>query len=874
MLLEQQADIVPRKPLYRRIFRFFFWSAGIFLFLVIAGVCLVMAFEDEVKSIAVKELNKKLRTEVRIDPRDIDLTFISSFPKCAIRFSHITAMEALKKKDRDTLFYAGELSLLFNIKDLFNKKYIVKNLQLKDGWCFPQVDKAGKENYLVWETTGDAADTVSSSDSLQFRLDDISISNFRFKYKNAQRKIRTDLVIKKLDFSGNFSESNYRMEARGEMLVHKVQVQKTTYVNEKSLKLNLGMNVSGNKYEIKKSELKLNEMNFAVDGNFNYRDSLNNMQLSYKAQNLNIAAIFSLLPEKYTSRVNDYKSAGEFFAEGKLNYNARQPLEIQTAFGIRKAEIEYSKASSKLSDVVLDGELMMSKSNSFLNLKSISANLNGEAFTGSFMMKDFNDPYIELSANGSFNLRKVNEFWPIDTLQSLEGNLKINGELKGMLNEFRSNTFSEKISVNLAMEVEKLKARFRKDESDFAIESGRITAKERDIRVDNFRLLRGKSDVDLSGEIPGMFNYILNSKAPLVIKGELNSRNFIMEDFIFSSSQGQSSKTEEGGSEFHVPENVQLYLDANIGNFKFGKFEASNIKGNFELKNQKAMISDTRFETMEGSGVVDALADASGKHLDLNLEADVKHINVKKLFYGFNNFGQSTLLDKNINGYLTASIEFSGRWDRHLHPDLNSVIATVDLNIEGGELNDFKPLESLSRFIELNELQKIKFSNLSSRLEIKNSAIYIPQTTIKNSALNIDFNGVHSFNNDIDYHIRLLISELLAKKRKHKDDEEFGPVENDPGNRRSAYILMTGNIDNIQIKYDKQGMRQKIKEDIKQERQNLKQILKEEFGSFKKDSANARNSKAEQKWELEKPDNKPKKKTLEPKKKKEDDDDF
>jgi hypothetical protein len=598
------------------------------------------------------------------------------------------------------------------------------------------------------------------------------------------------------------------------------------------------------------------------------------MQLNYKAQNLNIAAILSLLPEKYISRVNDYKSAGEFFAEGKLNYNARQPLEIQTAFGIRKAEIAYSKAGSKLKDVVLDGELVMSKNNSFLNLKSISANLNGDVFSGRFLMEDFNEPYIELSANGSFNLQKVNEFWPIDTLQSLEGNLKINGELKGMLSEFKSNTFSEKISVDLAMEVEKLKTRFKRDESDIAIESGKITAKQRDIRVENFKLSRGKSDLDISGEIPGMFNYILNSKAPLVIKGELNSKNFIMEDFIFSSDVQENSETEESGSEFHVPENVQFYLDADVGNFRFGKFEASNIRGNFELKNQKAMISDMRFETMEGSGVVDALADASGKHLDLTLESDVKHVNVKKLFYGFNNFGQSTLLDKNINGYVTASIGFSGRWDRKLRPDLNSIASTADLNIEGGELNDFKPLESLSRFIELNELQKIKFSNLSSRLEIKNSTIYIPQTTIKNSALNIDFNGIHSFNNDIDYHIRLLISELLAKKRKHKNDEEFGPIENDPENRRSAYIRMTGNIDNIRIKYDKQGLRQKIKEDIKQEKQNIKQILREEFGAFKKDSLGAKNSKAEQKWELEKPDNKQKKKALEPKKKEEDDGDF
>jgi hypothetical protein len=175
--------------------------------------------------------------------------------------------------------------------------------------------------------------------------------------------------------------------------------------------------------------------------------------------------------------------------------------------------------------------------------------------------------------------------------------------------------------------------------------------------------------------------------------------------------------------------------------------------------------------------------------------------------------------------------------------------------------------------VDLEELKRIKFSSLTSTLSIHDKVIYIPKTALKNSALNIDFSGTHDFDNNIDYHIRLLISELLAKKR--KADDEFGPVENDPENKRSAFILMTGNIDNIKVKYDKQGLKQKIKEDIKQEKQNLKQILKEEFGLFKNDSIKVKETKkSEQKFELEKADNKKAKKTLEPKKKEDDDDDF
>jgi len=81
---------------------------------------------------------------------------------------------------------------------------------------------------------------------------------------------------------------------------------------------------------------------------------------------------------------------------------------------------------------------------------------------------------------------------------------------------------------------------------------------------------------------------------------------------------------------------------------------------------------------------------------------------------------------------------------------------------------------------------------------------------------------------------------------------------------------MTGTVDNIAIKYDRKGMKEKIKNDIKEEKQNLRQVLKEEFGLFKKDSLR-KSHKAEQQFELEKPNNNPPKKTLELKKKEEED---
>lgn len=844
----------------------FIWVVIFFLVLVITGVSLVFVYEDEVKGLVIKELNKHLKTEVRIDPKNIDLTFISTFPKCAIEFKNLTAMESWQRKDKDTLAFVEKLQLKFSIKDIFEKKYDVKQISISDAWCALKQDKNGNVNYLIWDNT---AAGRGSQDSLQFKLEDISIKNFRITYKNSVDKINTRFLINDLTFAGKFSESNYELTTSGKVFLNTFSVNKLNYLKEKNLKLDVALDVNNNSYVFKKAEIGLNEMLFNLNGDLLYKDSLQKLTLNYQAKNLDIEAILSLLPEKYKKNIADYKSTGEFFAKGKFQYANGTPVRINSQFGIKEASVEYVPKNAKLTNVNLNGELLLNGKESVLKWSDFHATLNGDKVNGNFLMKDFNDPYIEIKSDADINLQNLYAFWPIDTLEKLEGHLKFAGEIKGLLKDIRQNTFSDKLFLDLAIDAEKLNARFKKDANDISLESCRVIARERNIMVEKFRLLRGKSDLDLQGEIPGLFNYILDRNAPLQIRGKLYSNTIVMEDLLFGSGNSSASNEEE----FNVPSNLNLILDADIKQFSFGKFSASAINGNFELKNQKAMVSDMQFKTMDGNAIVNLLADASGKELEVSLQAQLNSINVKQLFTQMNNFGQTTLQDKNINGLVNATIDFSGNWDKKLNPLYNSILANSDLAIDKGELNDFKPLESLARFVDLQELKRIRFSTLSSSIQIKKGVIKIPQTTIKNSVLNLDFNGTHSFNNDIDYHIRLLISELLAKKR--KTDDEFGPVENDPDNRRSAFILMTGNVDNPIIKYDKTGLKQKIKEDIKQEKQNLKQLFKEEFGAFKKDTAKVKSgSKSDQKFELEKPGNNPPKKTLEVKKKDDEDDDF
>ena len=111
---------------------------------------------------------------------------------------------------------------------------------------------------------------------------------------------------------------------------------------------------------------------------------------------------------------------------------------------------------------------------------------------------------------------------------------------------------------------------------------------------------------------------------------------------------------------------------------------------------------------------------------------------------------------------------------------------------------------------------------------------------IQSSALSVFISGVHSFDNEIDYQIRLLLSELISKKARSKNknlDNEHGVVVDDGLGRTTLYLRMDGTVDNPNIYFDKIKIKEKIKTEVKKETEGIKTIIKEDVLNQKNDSS-------------------------------------
>lgn len=869
----------PKTPRLLRFFlRFLIFLLVVFALLVGTGVIIAKYYQDEVKEYIVAELNKQLNTEVIVDGKDIDFTVIKSFPYGSVNFKNVKALDAdgLKK---DTLFSAGEIALQFNLLDIFKKNYRIKKIEISDVKLRIRVNKEGKDNYHFWKESNDTASAAFS-----FALENIVLKNVSLNYRNSQTKQSIEGVVKSGKFAGEFSNEKYTLNTVADLFVNTVKGGNVYYLRNKNIHTEFALNVDNtlNAYKIESGKLKIEDLLFEVFGSVIYSGGNPLINVGVKGKDMNIRSVLSLIPEKYKGKINEYESEGEFYFDALIQGSlAGENIPQVTAdFGIRSANITQIKDKIVLKNVNLKGHYTNGSKQkgelSSLQLLPFSADINLGSLKGELKITDLDHPSFSGRVEANATLQEVQSFIKLDTVESINGSVKINAEFSY---DGKAGTDNyENITASGDLVISDANVKLKNNILDFKDLNGEFKFDNNDLAVNEFRGKISGSDFEIKGFFRNIGGFILKENQDITIEASLNSKMIDLNELLANKEEDHPS---DNKYKLKFSEHINVNLNAEIQHLQFRKFDATNIKGIIKLKDKKMVLDPVVLSTMNGTISTSGLVDGSDStKLLVTCFSDVNRISIAKMFEEFENFGQANITDKNIKGTATAKIQFASVLSPELQMDLDKLYAGVDMSIDNGELNNVESMKSLSRFISLKELENIRFATLKNQIEIKKQVVTIPKMEIKSNALNLTVSGTQTFSNDINYRIKLSLNELLSKKAKaaKKENDEFGEVADDGLGRTNIFLLMTGNISNPVIKYDSKSAVQNVRQDLKVEKQNLKSILKDEFGLFKKDSTlgNKENVKKEDqakfKINWEEADKKEEKKTLKPPKKKEEED--
>jgi hypothetical protein len=285
---------------------------------------------------------------------------------------------------------------------------------------------------------------------------------------------------------------------------------------------------------------------------------------------------------------------------------------------------------------------------------------------------------------------------------------------------------------------------------------------------------------------------------------------------------------------FQLPDSMIVFATLRINHFSFGKFSATESSGQIIYQPKVLKINDLTMKSQKGQIFSDIEIQQKRDRLVTLCVANFQKVDIGDVFYAFNNFGQQVILDKNLDGSLSGTASLKASWDFHLSLFQNELELKSAITIENGELIEYQPLLGLSKFIEVEELSRIKFDKLQTNVIIQDRVIYIPETRIISSAVSLIGSGEHDFENHYRYKMQVQLSDILWNKAKKKKPEntEFGDVVDDGLGKTTIPLVIEGKDTDFEVYYDKEQGNETFRAKVQAEKEEFKRLIhKDEIGT-------------------------------------------
>lgn len=806
-----------------RIFKKILLYSGIFIAIITSVLAAFTFFySKEIKQYVISSINNNLDADVSVG--EVEFSMLSHFPFASVAFSNVTAKEPHYLASDDTLMKAKNLSLLFNLFDVLSKNYSLKKIVLSDAVLFLKINKEGENNYEIWKK-----DTLGATD-FKMDLENLQMENVLINYKS--EKSAQDYIFKINDgtLAGNFAGDKFDISTTANVWIEKFMSEKVNFIRQKNTKVELILSVdkTTETYSIRNADISIAGLNLQVNGTIVSPEKFSLYNLTITSKDADLKSLFSVIPDEYITRIDDYTFTGKTYFKSTIKGRAdktQQPV-FTIDFGTDDATIAPKNAEYVLRDSKFTGHYTSRKSDklpvSYLSLKNIHAVLLDQPLSGNMEVENFKDPFLRFNASATAELNALSSFIKPDTLEKIQGKIVVtNAIFSGKLNDI--NTYIS--SGNLRLE--NVSFKFKQKPVVFTNVNGMLALNKNNLQINALSAKTPQSDFAFTGSFNNFFGFFFTKNQKLEINAAMQSEKLNLNEVM---EKDASTTLNDTVYKIRFANDLVFTINLLVGEIHFNKFSATNLSGVIKLNNSRLSANALEFNAMDGNVKLEGgIREIAGDSLIVQYDASLKNLDINKLFYQMGNFGQSVITDKNLKGSLTADVQFTSHWTNTLTCNLDKISAASTLAIENGELLNFSPMLALSKYVKGADLNDIKFSTLKNSIEIKNRSIIIPAMEINSSALNITASGVHGFDNQINYHLQLLLSELTGKKVKNLNTE-FGTIEDDNMGRTKLFISMKGPAANPKFSYDSKGVKEKIAVDIKKERQTLKEILKKEFG--------------------------------------------
>ena len=819
-----------------------------FLCLIAVGFILAYFYEDEIGAKVVKELSKELKVDLQV--KNVELSVFSGFPDASINLDGVRLEDTNKKE----LLLAERLSFRFGLLSLFSDNIKVHKVGVENGSLSLHIDRRGRGNFDILKVKKVKEEPVDANFAIS--LDEAELTNIMLRYQDDRSKQKIKTLVKNAAFSGEFSDTKFSVASNSNLFLHYLRSEGEDYLKNRQVSYDAKVDVDmeAGTYDFKRVSLVVNGNEFIVDGHLDVEDLRTKVDILLTSDDASLESVIQLMPEEYLEYFSDFTSRGEFDFELWVqgNYSAKEKPGMEAKFGLTDGEIRSKKLHDPLRDVSFEakftnGQYRNNKTSVF-EINEFKGLFARKSVTLDFMVFNFDEPQIDFELNGTLPLESIYGLADSPMITGGSGEIRVRDlKIDGKLADMQSMYGIKKVKATGLAIFEDAALIVKKNV--LSVEEGTVKLDGNTFILEEVQLTGAESAVQLDGTffnlLPVLFSDKRNTKkAELEFDAKLKAAKLdigkivaLTEAEAVPSSYGNNDKRLAVNDSLQAKGVVQRErftsllkgkFEANIGKFIYDKIEGEDFVGRLEFDNNEMTVKG-RTNAMEGVLDLDGVMYFVNKPY-LKAKLICNKVNIKEFFSQSGNFGQEVLTDKNLDGKINSKMVIQAYFDQDNNFQYDKLRVLAGIGIKNGYLKDFKMLESFSDYVKIEDLRNIKFTDLKNWLEIRNGKIFMPAMFIQSNALNMELSGEYTFENDLDFNIKVNAGQILINSFK-KHNKKLKPQAAKKDGFFNLYYKVFGNVEKIDYEMNKREVKQDLARS-EHRRREIRVALRKEFGNL------------------------------------------
>ncbi len=779
--------------------------AGLYLLLLVGISIYISSNQERLMGFLNDRLKQTILGELKVDKAEI--TVWQSFPKLGITLNNVTISDSFYHKP---FLQAKSITAKAGFFDMMGSKFNVSSVIIQNAVIHTFTDAKGYTNSYVLKPQNKPK--RQSKKPVVFK--NLELENVTAISENAIKNKRYELRIKDADADIRLTSGKYHIELDEDILVRGLgfNLAKGYWLENQRVEAvwKLEYDTSKSTLSFGETRVKIQGQPFTFKGFFSFNAPAH-FHIEASTRNIKYAAAMAILKPTTSAKISKLNLTrpidANLLLDGSIGYKTIPFVKVDFStknnnFSTPVADLTECNFKGSFSNYV-NKSLPRTDDNSRVTISSLTCKWGDIKLKAqNIAVVNLINPIIQFEFFSECTLPQLDEQLSSSTLKFINGSAKVYLAYNGPL-------------IPNASLLDQLDAKFQIQNGKIVYVPRHLTLSEcngnisitgNNLLVDSFRcnLNTNHFVVNITGSNLNRVSSKMPGKA--TINCDIFSPAIDLTDFkvLFAGKTKTVARKSGAGlsgttsSIDNAVERGDLFLNLKAQQLSLHNFHAGNAIITAYFKDDDWEIQKAAFLFGNGSFNLNAKVHQSNNATNnAVVNMDINRIDVKKLFYGFNNFGQTSITSANLNGIMDSKASLHATMDEKGKLVPSTINGQLYFSLKNAALINHEPLQHIQKYVFKNrDLKHLEFAELEDTFDIKNGDIYIHRMPIQSSAITMYIEGIYSFADRTDISIQVPLSTLVDKP-----GDDFKKIDQKKSDRPGPSIYIRAKDNNGQMKF-------------------------------------------------------------------------